>query len=130
MVAGIVVTHGELAEQLLATAKSVFGEFAGCYPVSNSSKSPQALYDELVGILDSIDNTPAVVFVDFAGGSCGHPCLRLDNERSNVKVVSGVNLPMLIAFLNKRDTVPFEELPDAIVARGHNSIRILNSDDL
>ena len=44
----------------------------------------------------------------------------------DVPIISGINLPMLLAFLNKRGEVPFEELVEAIVERSYNSIQVLD----
>lgn len=125
MVTGIVVTHGMLAEELLQTAKRIFGEFSDCHPVTNIAKSPKALTDELATIVSGCRDEPCIVFVDFFGGSCSYACMKLLGSFTNIRVVSGVNLPMLLAFLNKRGDVPFEHLPQEIVERGRDSIREL-----
>lgn len=126
MVAGIIVTHGRLAEELVETAKRVYGDFSGCHAVTNEGKSPPALHEEINSIVRSLEGERCVVFVDFLGGSCCHACTRLKIERPDVPVVAGVNLPMLLAFLNKRDTVPFEHLPGEIIDRGLDSIQLVD----
>jgi len=130
MVAGIVVTHGKLADELINTAKLVFGDFSGCHAVTNTGKSPQALLDEIEALVDAQNGEPCVVFVDFFGGSCGYACMRLRIEREDVAVITGINLPMLLAFLNKRDMVPFDGLPAKILGRGHHSIRSVDPDEM
>ncbi|NIM22094.1 MAG: hypothetical protein GTN64_06705 [Candidatus Latescibacteria bacterium] len=130
MVTGIVVTHGMLAEELLSTAKRIFGEFSDCYPVSNIAKSPQALTDDLAALVEACEGKPCVVFVDFFGGSCSYACLRLLGIHKNVQVITGINLPMLLAFLNKREEIPFERLADEVIERGKSSIQILKRENL
>jgi PTS system mannose-specific IIA component/PTS system mannose-specific IIB component len=130
MVAGIIVTHGKLAEELVETARTVFGDFSDCYAVTNEGKSPHALFEEMKLLVDALEGKPCIVFVDFTGGSCCHACMRLKVERNDVAIVSGINLPMLLAFLNKRDAVPFGQLADEIVDRGHNSIRLVDPNTL
>lgn len=129
MVTGIVVTHGQLGEALLSTAGKVFGDFSQCFAISNASRSPQTLYDEIVSVVESA-GAPALIFVDFSGGSCSHTCMRLETVRDDISVISGANLPMLLAFLNKRDEVPFEELAKVVLERGLNSIKILDPSKL
>jgi PTS system mannose-specific IIA component len=126
MVAGIVVTHGKLGEELLDTARGVYGDFNCCYALSNASKSSQALAKEIGAIMDSVGGSSCVVFVDFMGGSCSHACLKLAAARPRTQVISGVNLPMILAFLNKRGEVPFEELPRVILERSYDSIKVLD----
>ena len=129
MVAGIVVTHGNLAEELLRTARTVYGEFSDCYSLSNASKSTNELAKEIESVISNIKGGPCIIFVDFIGGSCSHASLRQVSAGGNVRdvqIISGVNLPMLLAFLNKRDEVSFEELSDAILERSYNSIKMLD----
>jgi mannose/fructose-specific phosphotransferase system component IIA len=129
MVTGIVVTHGNLAEALIRTAHTVYGKFSDCHALSNASRSPNALIKEIENVIKAVRGRPCMIFVDFLGGSCSHACLMQASTRGNaqeIPIVSGVNLPMLLAFLNKRDEVPFDQLADAIVERSHNSIQVLD----
>jgi PTS system mannose-specific IIA component/PTS system mannose-specific IIB component len=126
MVTGIIVTHGSLAEELIETAKRIFGGFSDCYAVTNEGKSPHVLFEEMKLLVDALEGAPCMVFVDFVGGSCCHACMRLKIDRDDIPILSGINLPMLLAFLNKRDAVPFEQLPDEILNRGRNSIQAVD----
>lgn len=131
MVTGIIVTHGNLAEELVKTAKTIFGEFNGCYAVSNSKKSPQALVKELEDIVESQNSEHEVmVLIDFWGGSCCYACLDVKQRYKNMRLITGVNLPMLLAFLYKRDTMSVEELTNEMISRGRDSVRILNLESL
>ncbi len=131
MVTGIIVTHGNLADELIKTAKTIYGDFTGCYAVSNLKKSPQALVKELENIVKSQNpDQPFMVLIDFWGGSCCYACLDIKQRHDNMRLVTGVNLPMLLAFLYKRDTIPFEELTDELIGRGRNSVRVLDFESL
>jgi PTS system mannose-specific IIA component len=133
MVTGIVVTHGKLAEELLATAKTIFGEFNGVCPVSNAQKSPQALSEELdmlVAEATSHDSDGVIILTDFFGGSCSHACLAVQRRHERVRMVTGVNLPMLLAFLYRRNEVVFDKLPGELVERGLKSILELDRENL
>ena len=46
-----------------------------------------------------------VIFVDLARGSCWVAVEKMRRERKNVYLISGVNLPMLLRFFYKRDTL-------------------------
>ncbi|MFQ5511758.1 MAG: PTS sugar transporter subunit IIA [Candidatus Krumholzibacteriia bacterium] len=126
MTAGIIVTHGALAEELLGTARLILGDFSHCHGVTNSHKSPQTLYDEILLLLESEKGNPCIIFVDYFGGSCSHACLRIEIAHPDIRVISGVNLPMLLAFVNKRDTLPPDDLTAEIVKRGQDSIKVLD----
>jgi PTS system mannose-specific IIA component len=129
MVAGIIVTHGNLAEELLRTAQTVYGEFSDCHALSNASRSPDALIKEIEKVIEAVKGLPCIIFVDFLGGSCSHACLMQASARGDaqdIPIISGVNLPMLLAFLNKRDEISFERLAEMIVDRGSKSVQVLD----
>ncbi len=130
MVRGIVVAHGNLARELVNTARTVYGAFDGVDAVTNEGKSPDALTDEIERLLDGEPDDRYLIFVDFFGGSCCHTCLQIEQRRNDVRVVTGVNLPMLVAFLYKRGDVPFERLPDEVVERGRGSMRNICTEDI
>lgn len=131
MISAIVVTHGRLAEEFIATARRIYGSFPGVYAVSNEDKTPQALAAEVEAIVEAGGPDDSyVLFVDFLGGSCGHATLSIERRHRNVRIVSGVNLPMLLAFLNKRNEVNFERLPSELASRGRDSIHAVDSDQL
>ena len=82
MTTGIIITHGKLADEFLSTARSIFGEFTDCHPVTNLQKSPQILIKELEEIVASHGrDNPVIIFIDFWGSWCG-PCL---GEIPNIK---------------------------------------------
>jgi len=130
LVIGIIVTHGNLGEELIDTARTVFGDFEGCFALSNASKSSQVIIDELEGIFAGHEDSDAMIFVDFFGGGCSYACLRFQEKHGKIPIVSGVNLPILLAFLNKRDDVPFDTLAGELVKRGQDSIRTVDIDSL
>jgi fructoselysine and glucoselysine-specific PTS system IIA component len=120
-----------LAEEFIATAQKIYGGFKGVYAVSNDDKSPQTLASDVDAIIDlGGPDDSFVILVDFLGGSCGHATLSVERRRRNVRVVSGVNLPMLLAFLNKRADISFERLPAELVSRGRDSIHAVDTDQL
>lgn len=123
MVKCIIVTHGKLGEELIRTARTILGDFEGCRAFSNTGVSTQRLYDD---IASSLDDEPYLIFVDFLGGSCSHACLRVAADRPQTALLTGVNLPMLLAFLNKRDEVPFNGLPRAVVERAREAVQVID----
>ncbi len=130
MVTCVVVTHGLLAAELLRTAQSIIGDVSASYAISNTGKSPQVVKEEIARALDEHADAPTIIFTDFFGGSCSNACLEIEHEREDVRLITGVNLPMMLAFFNKRDEVPFEQLPDEIIDRAHKSIMILDQNAL
>lgn len=125
MVAGIIVTHGDLSAELCRTARMIYGEISKVYAISNATLSDQEIKKRLESILAENEGEAHIIFVDFLGGGCGRICLEFKDDHDGIPMISGVNLPMILAFLNKREEVPFEKLPDELISRGRNSIKIL-----
>jgi mannose/fructose-specific phosphotransferase system component IIA len=131
MISAIVVTHGRLGAEFVATAHRIFGDFNGVHSLSNDDKTPQALAEEIEAILDHAGpDENFILLVDFLFGSCGHATLAVERRHKNVRVVSGVNLAMVLAFLNKRNEINFERLPSELAARGRDSIQSVDTEQL
>jgi mannose/fructose-specific phosphotransferase system component IIA len=122
---GILVTHGALGRELLATAESILGPQRDVVFVSNTDASLEGLSEALRGELEGAHDRPFFLFVDLLGGSCGHACQKILAARPDAVVFSGVNLPMLLEFLYHRDRVDLAELKTRVLAKGKDGIRCL-----
>jgi len=104
-VAGVVVAHASLAGALVAAAERISGIEGGLVPISNENRTPENL---LEAVTRAIDGRPAILFTDLGSGSCGFVCRSIGRTRTDVAVVTGVNLPMLLDFLFHRELSPLE----------------------
>lgn len=117
---GVVVCHGTLAGALVQAAEQISGLGGALIPVSNTGCDRGTLEER---ILAAVDGHPAVVFVDLASGSCLVAVLKRLRSEQSVKVVTGVNLAMLVDFVFHRSLSPAEAAARA-AASGEKSIRI------
>ena len=117
---GVVVCHGALAGALVQAAEQISGLSGALVPVSNTGCDRDTLEDR---VLAAVDGQPAVVFVDLASGSCLVAVLKRLRSEQLVKVVTGVNLAMLVDFVFHRSLSPAEAATRAAAA-GEKSIRI------
>ena len=117
---GVVVCHGALAGALVHATEQISGVSSALIPVSNTGCDRETLEDR---VLAAVDGQPAVVFVDLASGSCLFAVLKRLRSEQSVKVVTGVNLAMLVDFVFHRSLTPAEAADRAAVA-GEKSIRI------
>jgi mannose/fructose-specific phosphotransferase system component IIA len=117
---GVVVCHGGLAGALVQAAEQISGLTGALIPVSNTGCDREALEDR---VLAAVGDHPAVVFVDLASGSCLFAVLKRLRSEEFVKVVTGVNLAMLVDFVFHRSLSPAEAATRAVAA-GEKSIRI------
>jgi mannose/fructose-specific phosphotransferase system component IIA len=116
---GVVVCHGGLAAALIGAVEQITG-LTGCLiPISNTDCDRDGLEQR---IADTIGGAPAVVFVDMPSGSCLLAALHRFRNEPDVRVVTGVNLAMLIDFVFHSDEAPSEAAARA-VATGERAIR-------
>ncbi|MFL5403278.1 MAG: PTS sugar transporter subunit IIA [Gemmatimonadales bacterium] len=117
---GVVVCHGPMAEALVRAAEQISGVEAALIPVSNTGCDRNTLEQR---VLAAVDGRPAVVFVDLSSGSCLFAVLKRLKSEESVRVVTGVNLAMLVDFVFHRSISPAEAASRA-VSTGQASIRI------
>jgi mannose/fructose-specific phosphotransferase system component IIA len=112
---GVVVCHGKLALALVEAAESISGVTGALVPVSNSGCDRESLEER---VMQAVDSRPGVVFVDLASGSCLFAVLKRLRSTAGVKVVTGVNLAMLVDFVFHRSLSPEEAATRAATAGG------------
>lgn len=117
---GIIVSHADVAEALVAAVRSITGIEGALVPVSNEGCDQDALKRRLV---DATAGQPAVLFVDLPGGSCLTSSVRLARGRTELAVVTGVNLAMLLDFVFHRDLSPAEAARRAVES-GARAIKV------
>jgi mannose/fructose-specific phosphotransferase system component IIA len=117
---GVVVCHGPMAGALVQAAEQISGVDVALIPVSNLGCDRDTLEQR---VLAAVDQHPAVVFVDMASGSCLIAVLKRLRADQSVRVVTGVNLAMLVDFVFHRSLSP-EEAASRAVAIGQASIRL------
>lgn len=112
---GVVVCHAKLAVALIEAAEQISGVRGALVPVSNTDCDRGTLEER---IAQAVDASPSVVFVDLSSGSCLFAVLNRLREMAGVKVVTGVNLAMLVDFLFHRDLSAGEAAARAAEAGG------------
>jgi len=117
---GVVVCHGRLANALVEATESISGVTGVLRPVSNSGCDRDSLETR---VAEAVDGRPSVIFVDLASGSCLFAVLKRMPALAGVKVVTGVNLAMLVDFVFHVSLTP-EAAAERAMAAGTKAIRI------
>ena len=117
---GVIVSHAAVAEALVKAVVAITGVEEALIPISNEGCDAAALTERLTGALGG---RPAVLFIDLPGGSCLTSALRQARGRTDLSVVTGVNLAMLLDFVFHRDVTPAEAARRAGEA-GAKAIRV------
>ena len=117
---GVVVCHGRLAGALVDAAEQISGVTGALAPVSNSGCDRGALEER---VSEAVGAGPALVFVDLASGSCLFAVLNRLRASNTAKVVTGVNLAMLVDFVFHR-ALPLDEAAARAAIAGGKAIRV------
>lgn len=121
MVRAILVTHGMLGRELLRAAERIYGRADGAAALSNEGCSSEDLVRKVREELSG-GSGPIYVFVDVAGGSCALAAQAVRELDPRVRLVAGVNLPMILEFLHYRDRVSDAELLARVLSRGRDGV--------
>lgn len=97
MVSTLVLSHGSLAESLVATAAQIAGPIAGLEALVLDWNAPrEALEQQLGSVLQRLDQGDGVlVLTDMHGDTPTNLALGFQRP-GQVEVVTGVNLPMVV----------------------------------
>ncbi len=117
---GVVVAHGALAGALVGAVEEITGVRGVLVPVTNSGCDRTRLEERIV---EAVAGEPAVVFVDVANGSCMFAAMHRLRAEPGVKVVTGVNLAMLLDFVFHTD-ISAEEAAVRAADTGGKAIKV------
>jgi PTS system mannose-specific IIA component len=100
MLGVVVVTHGQLATELLNAAETIVGELPRFAAVSIGwHEDTEDARTDIAGAVARVDGDAGVlILTDMFGGTPSNLALTFLGER--VEVITGVNLPMLIKLAN------------------------------
>ncbi|OOM82261.1 PTS system mannose-specific EIIAB component [Clostridium puniceum] len=109
----ILISHGELSEAMAKSAQMITGErsnlfYYGLYP----GQHPSEIINNIKNEAKNNEGNDFIVIADIFGGSVCNAAMELV-EFSNIKLISGMNLSLVIEVLLEMDTSD-EELNEKI----------------
>jgi len=125
MVGVLVVTHGNLARELVQAASRIVGEVKEIEAVAidwddEVSAAGNAIREAIKGM---DQGQGVLILTDMFGGTPTHISLSFLTE-GRVEIITGVNLPMLIKFSNLRERDDLRTVAENIKDQGQKSIYI------
>lgn len=125
MIGIVVVTHDNIAKEMVSTTKKILPDALGIVAVSISSDtSVDVNREKIAKAISDVDRGDGVMLLsDMFGGTPANLCLSFLGK-GNVEVISGTNLPMLIKLANDRDHKTLKELAEFIRDYGKKNIVI------
>ena len=120
---GIVICHKTLAKELVQTAHSILGYSDDLIPFSNDKLTTEDGVRRINALLEGGNETGGVFFMtDIRGGNCWTIAQMVTRGRENYYVLSGVNLPMILSFLTKKNVMNTRELAEIMESDAHRGV--------
>lgn len=126
MIGALVVTHGRLAQELVAAAEMIVGEIGHIQAVSIGwHDDVNDASNEIARQIAEVDSGSGVlILTDMFGGTPSNIALSF-HEPGKADIVTGVNLPMIIKIANqKKDGETLESLAKVVRDQGRASITL------
>lgn len=125
MVNILVVSHGNLASELIKSAEMIAGEAKNLFAVSLfPGESPETFEAKVNDIMRKINGEDTLILIDIFSGT-PYNITASQVMKENVECVTGVNLPMLIEAMLSRETFSVKALAESITQSGTDSIKNL-----
>lgn len=125
LVGGLVVTHGQLGQELVAAAETIVG---GTLPIAavsigwdDDAEESQRKIETAVRAVDK--GKGVIILTDMFGGSPSNLALPL-LKKGELEIVTGVNLPMIIKVANQSANDSLPELAVRVKQQGQKHISI------
>ena len=123
MIGALVVSHGQLAQELLAAAEMIVGEISHIQAVSigwhddvNDARSEIERR-----IADVEGGSGVLILTDMFGGTPSNIAFSF-HEPGKVDIVTGANLPMIIKIASQKEGETLESLARSVCEQGRSSI--------
>ena len=123
MIGVLIVTHGQVGQELLKSAEGIVGKQSRVRVLGlDASEGPDAFVKKIQVVLEELKSPAGVlVLVDMMGGTPCNTALRQCLDPA-YELVTGINLPMLVSVLTKRHYMPLDQLTQKIVDDSPRSI--------
>lgn len=124
MIGMVLVTHGRLAEELIAALEHVVGPQEKVVPVCIGPEDDMdQRRAEILEKSKSVDEGDGVVVLtDMFGGTPSNLAISI-MDKAKIEVIAGINLPMLIKLASTRKT---EKLDDAVLSAQEAGRKYIN----
>lgn len=126
MIGALIVTHGNLAFELLNAARQIETDVTGiiAVPLDWNDTVDQAREKIADGFRQIGPNRDVIIFTDMFGGTPSNISLSF-LEQGHVEIVTGVNLPMIVKFaMVKKEAKDVATLAHVISEKGSKAIRV------
>jgi PTS system mannose-specific IIA component len=123
MIGALVVTHGNLGQELVAAAEMIVGEILNIRAVSIGwHDDVNDAHDDIEKRITEVEDGKGVlILTDMFGGTPSNIALSF-HDPGKVDVVTGVNLPMIIKIAGQKEEDTLDSLARIVRDKGRSSI--------
>ena len=122
-VAGVIVSHGQVANELLSAAETIIGNFKHITAVSIGwHDDVEAAKNEIRRAIERVSEGGGVLLMTDMFGGTPTNIASMFLHLGEVEVVTGVNLPMVIKLAGLQPGVPLEEVARLVRDQGRQGI--------
>ncbi|MFQ5785694.1 MAG: PTS sugar transporter subunit IIA [Alphaproteobacteria bacterium] len=128
MIGLVLVTHGRLAEELIAATEHVVGAQTNLRAIciGPDDDMEQRRNDILQATADVDDGAGVILLTDMFGGTPSNLAISI-MDKAKVEVIAGVNLPMLIKLASARDGDDLEGAVKSAQEAGRKYINVASA---
>jgi mannose PTS system EIIA component len=126
MIGALIVTHGNLAHELLNAARQIEADVSAIEAVSLEwNETVDAAREKIGAALRRVGaERDVIIFTDMFGGTPSNISLSF-LEKGHVEIVTGVNLPMVVKFaMVKQESKDLATVAHMITEKGSKAIRV------
>ena len=120
MIKGLIIGHRDIGKAFIEALESISGRTEHVDCISNKGFSTDELAEKIKSFCSIDCQDGVILFVDIFGGSCWRAAKKAKSSKAHI--VTGLNLPMLLSFVQKRKTISIDELPSVIETDGKRAI--------
>ncbi|HVG38745.1 MAG TPA: PTS sugar transporter subunit IIA [Pyrinomonadaceae bacterium] len=122
-IGGVIISHGQLASELLAAAEMIVGQVAHVTAVSMGwHDDVDAARDEIERAISRVSKGSGVLLLTDMFGGTPTNIASMFLAEGEVEVVTGVNLPMVIKVVSQTDDESLVELARRVKEQGREGI--------
>jgi len=123
MIGVVVVTHGQLATELVNAAETIVGDLPNFAAVSIGwHEDVQDARDAIASAIERVKRPGGVLLAtDMFGGTPSNLGITF-LEQDKIEIVTGVNLPMLIKAASLKEAASLSEIARMLREHGRNAI--------
>ncbi|HXF43428.1 MAG TPA: PTS sugar transporter subunit IIA [Pyrinomonadaceae bacterium] len=122
-VGGVIISHGQLANELLSAAVTVVGDIPHITAVSIGwHDDVEMARDQIKRAISTVDTGAGVLLLTDMFGGTPTNIAAMFLSKGEIEIVTGVNLPMVVKLATATASITLEEIAQIVEEQGRSSI--------